>query len=51
VTIVLFGAAFVLLMLGKKKLQGVSFIPSESIEHIRADIDALKADVARVGSR
>lgn len=51
VTIVLFAAAFVLLMLGKKKLEGVNFIPSESIEHIRADIDALKADMARVGSR
>ncbi|HUP58812.1 MAG TPA: phage holin family protein [Thermoanaerobaculia bacterium] len=51
VTIVLFAAAFVLLMLGRKKLEGVNFIPSESIEHIRADIDALKADMARVGSR
>lgn len=51
VTIVLFAGAFVLLMLGKKKLQGVNFVPNESIDHIRADIDSLKADVARVRSR
>ena len=51
VTVVLFAAAFTLLMLGKKKLQGVNFIPNESIEHIKADIDTIKADVARVRSR
>ena len=51
VTLVLFAGAFVLGMLGKKKLEGVNFVPSESIEHIRHDIDALKADVARVRSR
>ncbi len=51
VTLVLFTAAAVLVMLGKKKLQGVNFVPNESIDHIRSDIDALKADVARVRSR
>ena len=51
VTIVLFAAAGVLVMMGKKKLQGVNFVPSESIDHIKDDIDALKADVARVRSR
>lgn len=51
VTVVLFAAAFTLMMLGKKKLQGVNFIPNESIEHIKADIDTLKADVSRVRSR
>lgn len=51
VTVVLFVAAGVLVMLGKKKLSGVNFVPSESIEHIRGDIDTLKADVARVRSR
>lgn len=51
VTLVLFTAAAVLAMMGKKKLQGVNFVPSESIEHIRSDIDTLKADVARVRSR
>lgn len=51
VTLLLFGGAAVLGMMGKKKLENVDFVPSESIEHIRSDIDALKADVARVRSR
>lgn len=51
VTIVLFAVATVLVILGKKKLQGVNFVPNESIEHIKNDIDAIKADVARVRSR
>jgi uncharacterized membrane protein YqjE len=51
VTIVLFSAAGVLVMMGKKKLQGVNFVPSEAIEHIKTDIDTLKADVARARGR
>jgi uncharacterized membrane protein YqjE len=51
VTVVLFVAAGVLVMMGKKKLQGVNFVPSESIDHIKGDLDSLKADVARVRSR
>ena len=51
VTLVLFAAAAVLIILGKKKLAGVNFVPSESIEHIKTDIDAIKADVARARSR
>ncbi|HYI08007.1 MAG TPA: phage holin family protein [Thermoanaerobaculia bacterium] len=51
VTLVLFAAAAVLVVMGKKKLQGVNFVPTESIDHIRGDIDSLKADVARVRSR
>lgn len=51
VTIVLFVAAGVLVMLGKKKLEGVNFVPSESIENIKSDIDTIKADVARARSR
>jgi len=51
VTIVLFVAAGILVMLGKKKLAGVNFVPNDSIEHLRGDLDALKADVARVRSR
>ena len=51
VTLILFTGAAVLVVLGKKKLQDVSFVPSESIEHIRSDIETLKADVARVRSR
>ena len=51
VTVVLFAAAGVLALMGKKKLESVNFVPSDSIEHIRGDLDALKADVARVRSR
>lgn len=51
VTVVLLAAAGVLVMMGKKKLQGVNFVPSGSIDHIRGDLDVLKADVARVRSR
>ncbi|HEX7831532.1 MAG TPA: phage holin family protein [Thermoanaerobaculia bacterium] len=51
VTIVLFVAAGILVMMGKKKLQGVNFVPTDSIEHIKGDIDSIKADVARVRSR
>jgi uncharacterized membrane protein YqjE len=51
VTIVLLVTAGVLAMMGKKKLAGVNFVPSESIDHIKGDIDTLKADVARVRSR
>ena len=51
VTIVLLVTAGVLAMMGKKKLQGVNSVPTESIDHIKGDIDALKADVARVRSR
>jgi uncharacterized membrane protein YqjE len=51
VTVVLLVAAGVLALMGKKKLAGVNFVPSDSIDHIRGDLDALKADVARVRSR
>ena len=50
VTVVLLVAAGVLVLLGKKKLENVNFVPSESIEHIKTDIDTLKADVARLRS-
>jgi fatty acid desaturase len=51
VTVVLFIGAVVLAMAGKKKLEGVQFVPNDSIEHIKNDIDTIKADVARVRSR
>lgn len=51
VTLALFASAAVLGILGKKKLAKVNFVPNESIEHIRTDIDTLKADVSRFRSR
>jgi uncharacterized membrane protein YqjE len=50
VTVVLFVVAGVLAMMGKKKFAAVQFVPNESIEHIKSDIETIKADVARVRS-
>ena len=51
VTLTLFAAAAILGFMGKKKLGTVNFVPTEAIDHVKADIDTLKADVARVRSR
>lgn len=51
VTLVLFGGAAACFVLGKKKLATVNFVPTESVEQIRSDIETLKADIARVRSR
>lgn len=51
ITLVLFAGAAVLAMMGKKKFGQVKFIPTESVEQIKNDIDSIKADIARVRSR
>ena len=51
VTVVLLAVAGLLAFLGKKKLAQVNFVPSESIEHIKSDVDSIKAEIARVRSR
>lgn len=51
VTIALFATAGVLAFLGKKKFAAVQFVPNESIEQIKTDIESIKADVARVRSK
>src|SRR5438094_4682366 len=51
VTVVLFAAAGVLAMMGKKKFAAVQFVPTTSVEHIRNDIETIKADIARVRGR
>jgi len=51
VTVVLFVAAGVLAIMGKKKFAAVQFVPTESIDQIKSDIDTIKADIARVRSR
>lgn len=51
VTVVLFAGAGVLAIMGKKKFAAVKFVPTESVEHIKSDIEMLKADIARVRSR
>src|SRR5438045_4137594 len=37
VTLLLFGAAAALAVMGKKKFAAVQFVPKESVEHIKAD--------------
>lgn len=48
VTIVLLGTAGVLALMGKKKFAAVQFVPSKSIESVKADIEAIKTDIANV---
>ncbi len=51
VTVVLFAAAGVLAIIGKKKFAAAEFVPRESVEQIRSDIETIKSDIARVRSR
>jgi len=51
VTLVLFGAAAVLVVLGRKKFAAVEFVPLASIENIKTDIETIKDDIARARSR
>jgi uncharacterized membrane protein YqjE len=51
VTVVLFAATGGLAVMGIKKYKAVRFVPTHSVEHIKADIETLKADIARVRSR
>jgi hypothetical protein len=37
----------VLALLGKKKFAAAQFVPKESMEKIKSDIDTLKADIGR----
>ena len=45
VTVVLIGTAAVMAVMGKKKFDAVQFVPSKSIESIRADIESIKAGI------
>lgn len=51
VTVVLFIGAGILAFMGKKKFEGVEFVPTQSVETIKGDIESIKADLARVRSR
>jgi len=51
VTIVLFAVAGVLAMIGKKKFAAAQFVPKESVEQIKSDINTIKSDIERVRSR
>ena len=47
VTVVLFATATVLGLMGKKKFAAVEFVPSKSIESIKADVESIKSDIAQ----
>jgi hypothetical protein len=51
VTIILFVVAGVLALMGKKKFAAVNFVPTDSVEQLKGDIESIKADIARVRSR
>jgi len=51
VTVVLFAVAGVLAWIGKKKFAQVKFVPNESVQQTKADIDSIKSDIARVRGR
>jgi len=51
VTIILFVGAGVCAMMGKKKFAAVQFVPTESVEQIKSDIESIKNDIARLRSR
>jgi len=51
VTVVLFAAAAVLALMGKKKFAAVEFVPNESIQQIKNDVESIKSDIARIRSR
>ena len=51
VTVLLFVGAAILAVMGKKKFAAVQFVPTESIEQIKTDIETIKADIQRVRSQ
>ena len=51
VTLVLFAAAAVLAVMGKKKFAALEFVPTASIENIKTDIESIKDDISRARSR
>src|SRR5581483_14155 len=50
VTIVLFGAAAVLAFMGRKKFAAIEFVPNDSVQQIKTDIESIKSDIARIRS-
>ena len=49
-TVVLFAVAAVLAILGKKKFAAAEFVPRQSVDQIKSDIETIKSDIARVRS-
>ena len=51
VTVVLFATAAGLALWGKKKFAALEFVPAKSIESIRADVEAIKSDIAQTRNK
>ena len=51
VTVVLFAGAGVLAIMGKKKFAAIEFVPNDSIQQIKSDVESIKSDIARIRSR
>jgi hypothetical protein len=51
VTVALFVAASVLALMGKKKFAQVNFVPTESVQQIKTDINSIKSDISRARSK
>ena len=51
VTVLLFVVTAILAMMGKKKFADVQFVPTETVNSLKADVEAIKGDIARVRSR
>jgi len=51
VTVVLLATAAVLAFMGKKKFAALEFVPTKSIESIKADVESIKSDIAQARSR
>ena len=51
VTVVLFVGAGVLALIGKSRFTAVKFVPTDSVENIKADVESIKSDISRVRSR
>jgi hypothetical protein len=51
VTVVLLATAAVLAFMGKKKFAALEFVPTKSIESIKADVEAIKSDIAQARSK
>jgi hypothetical protein len=51
VALALLGVTAVLVILGKKKVESVHFVPTNTIDSVKTDVDMIKADLARVRQR
>jgi uncharacterized membrane protein YqjE len=51
IAVLLFIVTGVLAMMGKKKFSAVEFVPTETVKSVKADVEAIKGDIARVRSR